>query len=145
MLHNLMITMMISYAMFMLYSCTKSEPELDTQTSAAWIANKQWRVSSYTVSPDVGNDLQVNSYSNYNLDFRPNFEFDVDTGDITTTGARAVYRGVKGNLLQLSYSEIGNAEYKLKGTWVIDNQTMTTLDLYQEIQGATLKVLLEQN
>lgn len=145
MLQNLMFALMISYAMFMLYSCTKSEPELDPQTSAAWIADKQWRVSAYTVSPDVGNEIQVNSYNNYNLAFRPNFEFDVNAGDLTTTGAWAVFRGVKGNVLQLNYSELGNNEYKLKGSWVIDNQTMTTIDLYQKIQGATLKVRFEQN
>lgn len=140
-----MFTVMVLFTLFSIVSCTTSEPELDTQTSAAWIANKQWRVSSYTVSPDVGNNIQVNSYNNYNLDFRGNFEFDVDAGDIKTTGSWAVYRGVKGNLLQLNYSEISNNQYKLKGTWVIDNQTMTTLDLYQTIQDTTLKIRLQQN
>ena len=130
-------------ALGMLVSCTKQDDGLDPQTSAAWIANKQWRVASYTVTTN-GNTVAVTEYNNYNLDFRPNFEVDVNTGQTIAAGSWAVYLGVNGNLFQLSYSEIGNPVHKLRGTWSIDNQTMTTIELRQGLNNSTLKVNLEQ-
>ena len=129
---------------FTFLSCYKDEG-LDPQTSANWIANKNWTVTEYTVTPPSGESWIATGYATYVLEFYAlQNGFKINTGITERSGAWSVYEGAGGNILQIYVPEVLKDVYQLSGSWLIVEQTMNTLVLTQEINGTELEMRLTQ-